>query len=110
MRLAEPGLLRTQGYIDGQWTDGRSQSRYSVTNPATGANIGSVPEMGAEDARCAIEAAATAFPAWAARTAKDRASILRRWFELILRHQEDLAQILTSEQGKPLAEARGEIA
>src|SRR5687768_15905111 len=106
--LKDPKLFRTQCYIDGEWTDnGKTQS---VVNPATGAVLGTVPKLGGDEARRAIEAAEHAWPAWRAKTAKERAAILRKWYELMLLNQEDLAQILTAEQGKPLAEARGEIA
>ncbi len=106
--LKDPKLFRTQCYIDGEWT-GNGKS-FAVVNPATGAQLGTVPKLGAEEARRAIEAAERAWPAWRAKTAKERAAILRKWFELMMASQEDLAQILTAEQGKPLAEARGEIA
>jgi succinate-semialdehyde dehydrogenase/glutarate-semialdehyde dehydrogenase len=99
-----------QGYIAGQWIDAESGLRCPVVNPATLESIGTVPEMGAAETRAAIDAASAAYPSWAARTAKDRAVILRRWFDLMMENQEDLARILTTEQGKPLAEARGEIA
>jgi succinate-semialdehyde dehydrogenase / glutarate-semialdehyde dehydrogenase len=108
--LRDSTLLRSQGYIGGQWTGAVGSSSYSVTNPATQASLGTVPEMGAVETRRAIEAASAAFPAWASRTAKDRAAVLRRWFDLMMENQEDLARILTAEQGKPLSEARGEIA
>ncbi len=81
-----------------------------MTNPATGETLAEVADLDAADARAAIEAAAAAFPAWAAKTAKERAAILRKWFELIMAAQEDLAQLMTAEQGKPLAETRGEVA
>jgi succinate-semialdehyde dehydrogenase / glutarate-semialdehyde dehydrogenase len=110
VELKDPALLKTQAYIGGRWMDAASGSRCPVINPATLETIGTVPEMGAPETRAAIDAASAAFPSWAARTAKDRGAILRRWFDLIMAHQEDLARILTAEQGKPLAEARGEIA
>lgn len=110
MMLSDVSLFRTQGYIDGQWVDSVSGARHRVSNPATLETLGEVPEMGAHETRRAIEAASSAFPSWAARTAKDRAVILRRWFELMMAHQDDLARILTAEQGKPLAEAKIEIA
>jgi succinate-semialdehyde dehydrogenase/glutarate-semialdehyde dehydrogenase len=110
VKLKDPGLLRMQGYIAGQWIDAESGLRCPVVNPATLESIGTVPEMGAAETRAAIDAASAAYPSWAARTAKDRAVILRRWFDLMMENQEDLARILTTEQGKPLAEARGEIA
>jgi len=109
LELKDPTLLRQQCYIDGEWRDAVGGGTKPVTNPATGAVLGTVPMMGAADTRAAIEAAAAAFPAWAARTAKDRATILRRWHDLMLAHADDLAQLMTAEQGKPLAEAKGEI-
>ena len=109
LNLKDPTLLRQQCYIDGQWLDARAGGSKPVTNPATGAVLGTVPFMGADETRAAIEAAAAAFPAWAARTAKDRATLLRRWYDLMLANADDLATLMTAEQGKPLAEARGEI-
>ncbi|MBS0509154.1 MAG: NADP-dependent succinate-semialdehyde dehydrogenase [Proteobacteria bacterium] len=106
--LKDPSLLREQCFIDGQWVG--AEQTIAVTNPATGAHIASVPKLGAAHARQAIEAANRAWPAWRARTAKERAALLKRWFELIMAHQDDLATIMTMEQGKPLAEAKGEIA
>ncbi|MBF6987876.1 NADP-dependent succinate-semialdehyde dehydrogenase [Cupriavidus sp. IK-TO18] len=108
LNLQDSSLLRQQCYIDGRWTDG--ERRIDVTNPATGERVGQVPQLGAEETRQAIEAANRALPAWRARTAKERSVLLRKWFELILANQEDLARIMTAEQGKPIAEARGEIA
>jgi succinate-semialdehyde dehydrogenase/glutarate-semialdehyde dehydrogenase len=108
--LANSSLLRQQCYIDGQWLDADSGATIAVTNPATGAVLGSVPKMGAAETRRAIEAADAAWPAWRARTAKERSAILRRWFELMISNQEDLAKLMTAEQGKPLAESRGEVA
>ena len=108
--LKDAKLFRQQCYLDGAWCaadDGRS---FPVTDPASGQVLGSVPLMGAAETRRAIEAARLAQPAWRARTAGARARILRRWFELMLEHQEDLALLMTREQGKPLAESRGEIA
>ncbi len=108
--LKDAKLFRQQCYLDGAWCaadDGRS---FPVTDPASGQVLGSVPLMGAAETRRAIEAARLAQPAWRARTAGERARILRRWFELMLEHQEDLALLMTREQGKPLAESRGEIA
>jgi len=107
--LNDPSLLRHQCFINGQWRDADTGETITVTNPATGEIIGAVPRMGAAETRRAIEAANAAFPAWRARTAAERATILRRWFDLLLENQEDLAIIMTAEQGKPLAEARGEI-
>ncbi|MDT4800937.1 Glutarate-semialdehyde dehydrogenase DavD [compost metagenome] len=108
LNLQDSSLLRQQCYIDGRWIDG--ERRIDVTNPATGERVGQVPQLGADEARQAIEAASRALPAWRARTAKERSALLRKWFELILASQEDLARIMTAEQGKPIAEARGEIA
>jgi succinate-semialdehyde dehydrogenase/glutarate-semialdehyde dehydrogenase len=108
--LNRPDLVRQQCYIDGKWCDADSGATIPVTNPATGAQLGTIPKMGAAETRRAIEAANAAWPAWRARTARERAVILRRWFELMHRHVDDLARIMTLEQGKPLAESRGEIA
>ncbi|WP_322061446.1 NAD-dependent succinate-semialdehyde dehydrogenase [Paraburkholderia sp. J63] len=105
-----PSLFRQQAYIDGQWRDADDGATLDVTNPSTGERIASVPNMGAPEARAAIEAANRAFPAWRATTAKERARLLRKWFELIMANQEALAELMTREQGKPVAEARGEIA
>lgn len=110
LNLQDPKLLRQQCYLNGQWLDADSGQSISVQNPATGETVGQVPKMGAAEAERAVAAAARAFPAWKAKSAKERAAILRRWFDLIIAHQQDLAVILTSEQGKPLAEAKGEIA
>ncbi len=107
--LSDPTLLKQQCYLNGQWQDADSSTTIAVTNPATGQVIGTIPKMGTNETRRAIDAANAAFPAWRAMTAKERASVLRRWFELMLAHQEDLAIIMTAEQGKPLAESRGEI-
>jgi succinate-semialdehyde dehydrogenase/glutarate-semialdehyde dehydrogenase len=109
LELNDPTLLRQQCYVDGQWLDARNGGTKQVTNPANGAVLGTVPDMGADETRAAIEAAAAAFPAWAARTAKDRATLLRRWHDLMLANADDLATLMTAEQGKPLAEAKGEI-
>ncbi|MEC3767034.1 MULTISPECIES: NADP-dependent succinate-semialdehyde dehydrogenase [Cupriavidus] len=108
LNLQDSSLLRQQCLIDGRWIDG--ERRIDVTNPATGERVGQVPQLGAEQTRQAIEAANRALPAWRARTAKERSALLRKWFELIMANQEDLARIMTAEQGKPIAEARGEIA
>lgn len=105
--LKDPKLFREQCYLDGAW-QGAGKS-FPVHNPATGAQLGTVPDMGAEETRRAIAAADAALPAWRAKTGKDRAAILRKWNDLILANLEDLALILTSEQGKPLAESKGEI-
>jgi succinate-semialdehyde dehydrogenase/glutarate-semialdehyde dehydrogenase len=110
LKLKDPTLLKQQCYLNGQWLAADSGAVIDVTNPATGEKLGSVPRMGAVETRRAIEAASGAFPAWRAKTAKERSSILRRWFELLMANQEDLAIIMTAEQGKPLAESKGEIA
>ena len=110
LNLKDPKLFREQCYIDGAWCDGDARKVFAVNNPATGETLGAVPDMGAAEARRAIDAAERAWPAWRAKPAKERAAILRKWFDLMMAAQEDLAQILTAEQGKPLAEARGEIA
>ena len=110
MRLKDPQLLREAAYIDGAWCAADSGATFEVTNPATGAVLARLPDMLEGETRRAIEAAAAAWPAWAAKTAKERALVLRKWYELIMGAQEDLAIIMTSEQGKPLAEARGEVA
>ncbi len=107
--LKDAALLREQGFIDGAWASADSGARFAVTDPATGAQLAQVADMGAAETRRAIAAADRALPAWRARTAKDRAAILRRWFDLILAHADDLAALMTAEQGKPLAEARGEV-
>ena len=103
-------LLREQCYIAGEWVNADSGETIAVTNPATGEALGTVPKCGADETRRAIEAAEAAMPAWRAKTAKERAAILRKWFDLMMANQEELARILTMEQGKSLAEARGEIA
>ena len=110
MKLRDPNLLRMQAYIGGRWVDADAGAVAPVRNPATGATLGTVPELGAAETRRAIEAAGAAFPGWAATPARERAALLRRWHGLMLEHQEDLAALMTAEQGKPLAEARGEIA
>ena len=110
LQLNDPSLLRQQAYVNGQWCEADSGARTEIRNPATDELIGSVPNMGRAETRRAIEAAQAAQPAWRALTAKERANRLRQWFSLIMANQEDLARIMTAEQGKPLAEARGEIA
>ena len=109
MQLDDTTLFRQQALIDGRWRDAAGGEVISVTNPANGEKLGSVPKMGADETREAIEAANRALPAWRALTAKERANILRRWFNLIIEHQDDLARMMTQEQGKPLTEAKGEI-
>ncbi len=110
LNLADPTLLRARAFIAGEWVPADSGRTTPVTNPATGDVLGTVPVCGAAETRVAIGAAATALPAWAARTARDRATLLRSFRDLVLGHQDDLARIMTAEQGKPLAESRGEIA
>jgi succinate-semialdehyde dehydrogenase/glutarate-semialdehyde dehydrogenase len=110
LNLKDPSLLRQQCYLNGQWLPADSGATIAVTNPATAETVGTVPRMGADETRRAIAAAQAALPAWRAKTAKERSTTLRRWFDLIMANQEDLAIIMTAEQGKPLAEARGEIA
>ena len=109
MQLNDPSLFRQQAYIEGKWCDAHRGEAITVSNPANGQTLGSVPKMGADETRTAIEAANRALPAWRALTAKERANILRRWFELMMANQDDLARLMTLEQGKPLAEAKGEI-
>jgi len=111
LNLKDAGLLkRNQCYIDGKWVAADSGAERAVRNPATGAVVSTVPEGTAVETRRAIEAASRAFVDWRAKTADERARVLRRWYELMIAHQEDLAQLMTSEQGKPLTESRGEIA
>ncbi len=110
LELKNPALLRQQCYIDGQWVDADDGQTIDVTNPATGERIGTVPRMGAAETRRAIAAADAAWATWRNKSAKQRAGILRRWYELMMENADDLALIMTSEQGKPLPEARGEIA
>jgi len=108
MQLQHPELLRERAYIDGIWSAADNGATVTITNPATGESLVSVPDMAARETCRAIAAANTAWPAWRALTAKQRGGILRQWFELIVAHADDLALLMTSEQGKPLAEARGE--
>jgi succinate-semialdehyde dehydrogenase/glutarate-semialdehyde dehydrogenase len=107
VKLSDPSLMRSQCLIDGQWIGAAEEA---IFDPATGLEIGRVPYLGAKAAHDAVAAANAALPDWRAKTAKERSAVLRKWFDLIMANQEDLAQILTAEQGKPLAEARGEIA
>ncbi len=109
MKLKDPSLFRQQCYIDGAWADADSGETIPVNNPATDEIIGTVPRMGTDETRRAIEAANRAYPAWRKRTAKERGEILRKWYDLMLENQDDLAVLMTAEQGKPLAEAKGEI-
>jgi succinate-semialdehyde dehydrogenase/glutarate-semialdehyde dehydrogenase len=117
LQKADPGfelkdkkLFRQQCYVDGAWVDADDKATLTVVNPATGVPVGTVPKMGVAETRRAIEAANAAWPAWRAKTAKERSVILRKWFELMMANQEDLAKLMTVEQGKPIAESRGEIA
>jgi succinate-semialdehyde dehydrogenase/glutarate-semialdehyde dehydrogenase len=109
VRLSDGALLASRAWIDGNWVDAHSGATFAVTDPATGEEIARVPDMGATETRLAIDAAERALSGWSKRTARDRAAILRRWFELIVGHADDLAMLMTREQGKPLAEARGEV-
>ncbi|MFI7866659.1 NADP-dependent succinate-semialdehyde dehydrogenase [Ectopseudomonas khazarica] len=109
MKLIDADLLRHQAYVNGQWCDADEGATTEIFNPASGASLGRVPNMGAAETRRAIDAAQVAQLAWRALTAKERAARLRAWYELMLANQEDLAQIMTAEQGKPLSEARGEV-
>jgi succinate-semialdehyde dehydrogenase/glutarate-semialdehyde dehydrogenase len=110
MKLKDPSLFRQQCYVNGIWVDATGGASIPVTNPATGAKLGTVPAIDAKGTEAAVAAAYAAFPAWAAKTAKERAIVLRRWFELIMANADDLAILMTAEQGKPLGESRGEIA
>jgi succinate-semialdehyde dehydrogenase/glutarate-semialdehyde dehydrogenase len=110
MQLSDSKLFRQQNYIDGRWVDADDGRVIEVTNPAGGAKLGTVPRAGAAETRRAIAAADKAWPDWRAKTAQERFAILRRWFELMMANQEDLAKLMTAEQGKPMAESRGEIA
>lgn len=109
MNLQDADLFRQQAYIDGSWTDADDAETFDVTNPASGEVLGRVPEMGRAETARAIAAAEAALPGWRAKTAKERAGLLRKWYELIMAAHEDLAQLMTAEQGKPLAESRGEV-
>ncbi|AIP21800.1 succinate-semialdehyde dehydrogenase [Burkholderia pseudomallei MSHR5855] len=108
--MKDPSLLRHQAYIGGEWQAADSDATFEVFDPATGESLGTVPKMGAAETARAIDAAQAAWAGWRMKTAKERAAILRRWFDLVIANSDDLALILTTEQGKPLAEAKGEIA
>jgi succinate-semialdehyde dehydrogenase / glutarate-semialdehyde dehydrogenase len=110
MQLQDEKLFRQKAYVNGEWVGALNRGTIAVNNPATGEMLGTVPRMGAEETRQAIEAADKALPAWRAKTAKERAQILRKWFDLMMANQDDLAQLMTAEQGKPLTESKGEIA
>lgn len=106
-QMKDPSLLRNLAYVDGTWTG--AATNFDINNPADGSIIGSAPNMGAEETETAIRAAQSAFPAWAAKTGKERAIIMRQWFDLIIANADDLAILMTAEQGKPLIESRGEV-
>jgi succinate-semialdehyde dehydrogenase / glutarate-semialdehyde dehydrogenase len=107
--LKDSKLFQQSNYIDGTWVNAKSGATINVDNPATGEIVGTVPKCGAAETRTAIEAADKALPAWRKKTAKERAAIVRRWYELMLDNQEDLARLMTIEQGKPLTESQGEV-
>jgi len=109
LNLSNPGLFRSAAYINGEWVAADDGATFKVTNPADGAVLASVPDQGVAETRRAIEAADAAWPAWRSKTAKERAAILRQWYELILENKDDLAILMTAEQGKPLAESAGEV-
>src|SRR5262249_11366059 len=109
-QLKDARLFREACYVDGRWVRAKSGGTVSVDNPATGEIIGAVPKLGATETREAIEAANRAFPAWSKKTGKERAAVLRKWFDLMMENQEDLARLMTLEQGKPLTESHGEVA
>jgi succinate-semialdehyde dehydrogenase/glutarate-semialdehyde dehydrogenase len=110
MELVDNTLWRQKCYIAGAWTDADSNAVIEVKNPATGDVLGTVPNMGNVETRRAIDAANAAWPEWRGQTGKERGAIIRRWHDLMLENQDDLAMLMTLEQGKPLAEAKGEIA
>lgn len=107
--LKDPSLLKTSAYVDGAWTDAAGGGRFAVEDPASGNRIAEVANIGPDDAQRAIAAAAKAFPAWSRKTGKERAAVMRKWFDLIVANADDLALLMTAEQGKPLAEAKGEV-
>ena len=110
LRLDDPALLRQQCYVNGAWIDAPGRASLPVHNPATGSKLGTVPAFDAASTEKAVAAAHAAFPAWSAKTAKERSVLLKRWNDLVLQHAADLARLMTAEQGKPLAESKGEIA
>ena len=110
VQLQDSKLFRQACYIDGSWVEAGVQGSIAVDNPATAETIGVVPKLGRAETRTAIDAAARAFPAWRRKTAKERAGVMRRWFDLMMANQDDLARLMTTEQGKPLTESRGEVA
>jgi succinate-semialdehyde dehydrogenase/glutarate-semialdehyde dehydrogenase len=107
--LSARNLLEGRSYVDGEWIDADSGATFAVTNPANGEEIIKCADLGQAETARAIDAAYAAQPAWAAKTAKERSAILRRWYELMIENADDLARLLTAEQGKPVAEAKGEI-
>ena len=107
--LTNSSLLKEHGYVNGQWVGDDAKSRFDVMNAYSNEVISSLPDMGKKETDEAIDAANNAWPEWRARTAKERAGILKKWFDLIMANQEDLAILMTAEQGKPIAEARGEV-
>ena len=109
MNLKDASLFRQQCYVDGAWTGAESGAALAVHNPATRETLGAVPKLGERETLAAVEAAHRAFPAWASRTAKERGAVLRKWYELIVANADDIGTLMTAEQGKPLAEARGEV-
>jgi succinate-semialdehyde dehydrogenase/glutarate-semialdehyde dehydrogenase len=110
LALKDPSLLRHQAYVNGAWVDAVNRASFPVTNPVNGAILAHCPDFLEAETKAAVDAAQEAFGTWAAKTAKERAVLLRKWFDLMMANQEDLAQIMTAEQGKPLAESRGEVA
>ena len=108
LKLKDEALFKSAAYVNGAWSKGAKT--FAVTNPSTGEKLADVADLSGADTRAAIDAAHDAFPAWKKKTAKERASLMRKWFDLIMANQEDLAAIMTAEQGKPLAETRGEVA
>ncbi len=109
-QLKDPSLLKTDALINGQWVKGAAATRFDVHDPATGAKLADVANLGPKDAEAAITAADKAWPAWRAKTGKERSIILRKWFDLLMANQDDLGRLMTAEQGKPYAEAKGEVA
>src|SRR6188768_3695617 len=109
VQLQDMSLFRQQCYLDGAWVDADDKSTLTIYNPADGSLVGTVPKMGAAETRRAIETAHQAFKLWRAKTAKERSTLLRKWFDLMIANTEDLALLMTLEQGKPLTESRGEI-
>src|SRR5262245_24560406 len=107
--LRDGNLFRQACFIDGTWVKAGANGEIQVDDPATGDVIGTVPDLGAAETRAAIAAAQTALPGWRALTAKERSTVLRRWFDLVMANQDDLATLMTREQGKPLTESRGEV-